>query len=136
MKNKKPIKMSFTIAVIIIEFVFLITMITIYYFYQIAKNRVQSKQNLTSSIEIKENNSNKEELKDKTEKKENKSETNKKEKNSSDIEWEEYPEDDKWMDDGTRESLKKDSTMYRLIRKTMYSLCFVLFSGRAIETFG
>lgn len=122
MKKEKPIKMSFTIAVIIIEFVFLISMITVYYFYQIAKNRAQSKQNLTEGIEIIEDNDNKEEVKDNTEKKELKGETYKKDNSSSNIEWEEYPEDDKWMDETTRESLKKDSTMYRLIRKTIYSL--------------
>ena len=50
MKKKKPIKLSFTIAVIIIELIFLISMITIYYFYQVAENKTQIKNNITSNI--------------------------------------------------------------------------------------
>ena len=53
MKKKKPIKLSFTIAVIIIELIFLISMITIYYFYQVAENNTQN--NITSNIEMLEN---------------------------------------------------------------------------------
>lgn len=53
MKKKKPIKLSFTISVIIIELIFLISMITIYYFYQVAENNTQN--NITSNIEMVEN---------------------------------------------------------------------------------
>ena len=59
MKKKKPIKLSFTISVIIIELVFLISMITIYYFYQVAENNSQNKTNITSNIEMMENNNRK-----------------------------------------------------------------------------
>ncbi len=126
MKAKKPIKLSFTIAVIIIELIFLVSMITIYYFYQIAENKTESKQNQVDSIEIAENNKEKvEDKKEKTneiEKKEIIEQTNKKENTSTNIDWEEYPKNDKWLEEIVEEINKENSTFYNLTKKTFYSL--------------
>lgn len=126
MKKNKPIKMSFTIAVIIIELIFLISMITIYYFYHIVENKTELKQNQADSIEIAENN--KEKVEDKKEKS-NEIEknvviekTNKKENSSTNIDWEEYPKNDKWLEEIVGEINEESSTLYNLTKKTFYSL--------------
>ena len=43
MEKKKGIKIRFTVAIIIIELVFLISMMTIYYIYHLADNKKRAK---------------------------------------------------------------------------------------------
>ena len=108
MKKKKPVKITFTVAVIIIELIFLMSMVTVYYIYHVAESKVQDKQNVTNSAETIEDNIT--------------IENNKSEKSASKIDWEEYPENDNWINDILKENVEKDSNSYKLTRKTIYSL--------------
>lgn len=132
MEKKKPVKIKFTIAVIIIEIIFLTSMITIYYLYHVAEKKVQNKQNVT---QIKSVDTEKEVTK--TENKINKTSVSK--ENTTELEWEEYPKDDKWMNEIIRKNVEKDSTVYKLTRKTLYSLSnnkIKSFEDRFYNTFG
>ena len=108
MKKNKTIKIKFTTAIILIEIVFLISMITIYYIYNVADNKIKSKEykteikntNITGSVSQKNNTENK----------------------KIELDWEEYPKNDKWVDEAIGDNIKKDSTAFKLAKKTLYSL--------------
>lgn len=95
MEKKKGIKIRFTVAIIIIELVFLISMMTIYYIYHLADNKKRTKNNVANSSGI---------------------------ERKTDYEWEEYPNDNKWMDETIIENVGKDSTALKLARNSLYSL--------------
>ena len=108
MKQNKTIKIKFTTAIILIEIVFLISMIMIYCIYNVADNKIKSKEykteikntNITGSVSKKNNTENK----------------------KIELDWEEYPKNDKWVDDAIGDNIKKDSTAFKLAKKTLYSL--------------
>ena len=95
MEKKKGIKIRFTVAIIIIELMFLISMMTIYYIYHLADNKKRTKNNVANSSGI---------------------------ERKTDYEWEEYPNDNKWMDETIIENVGKDSTALKLARNSLYSL--------------
>ena len=95
MEKKKGIKIRFTVAIIIIELVFLISMMTIYYIYHLADKKKRTKNNVANSSGI---------------------------ERKTDYEWEEYPNDNKWMDETIIENVGKDSTALKLARNSLYSL--------------
>ena len=106
MEKKKGIKIRFTVAIIIIELVFLISMMTVYYIYHLADNKKKTKNSIyvSSSEEKKEN--------IKIEK-----DINKDIEGTAKYEWEEYPNDDKRIDGRIADNVKKDSTACKLVRK-------------------
>lgn len=112
MEKKKGIKIRFTVAIIIIELVFLISMMTVYYIYHLADNKKRTKN---SSITIVDNQEQKEKIKIEKD-------ITKDIEGTSKYEWEEYPNDDKWMDNTIVENVKKDSIALKLARKSLYSL--------------
>lgn len=112
MEKKKGIKIRFTVAIIIIELVFLISMMTVYYIYHLADNKKRTKN---SSITVENNQEQKEKIKIEKD-------ITKDIERISKYEWEEYPNDDKWMDKTIVENVGKDSTALKLIKKSLYSL--------------
>ena len=112
MEKKKGIKIRFTVAIIIIELVFLISMMTVYYIYHFADNKKRTKN---SSITVENNQEQKENIKIERD-------ITKDIERTSKYEWEEYPNDDKWMDNTIVENVKKDRTSLKLARKSLYSL--------------
>ena len=112
MEKKKGIKIRFTVAIIIIELVFLISMMTVYYIYHLADNKKRTKN---SSITVENNQEQKENIKIERD-------ITKDIERTSKYEWEEYPNDDKWMDKTIVENVKKDRTSLKLARKSLYSL--------------
>lgn len=129
MEKKKTIKIRFMVAIIIIELVFLISMITIYYIYHLADNKIRTKNNSITSVNNEEKKENIKIEKDIT----------KDIEKASKYEWEEYPNDDKWMDETIRENNEEDSTKLKLIRKSLYSLNknkIKLFDERYYDIFG
>ena len=128
MEKKKGIKIRLTVAIIIIELIFLISMITIYYIYHLADNKERTKNSITVSSS--------EERKEKIK---IKKDTTKDIEKTPKYEWEEYPNDDKWMDEIIRENNEEDSTKLKLIRKSLYSLNknkIKLFDERYYDIFG
>ena len=112
MEKKKGIKIRFTVAIIIIELVFLISMITVYYIYHLADNKKRTNNN---SIIVENVEKQKENIKIERD-------ITKDIERTSKYEWEEYPNDDKWMDKTIVENVKKDRTSLKLARKSLYSL--------------
>lgn len=111
MEKKKTIKIRFTVAIIIIELVFLISMMTVYYIYHLADN----KKRTNNSIMALNNEERKENIKIEND-------ITKEIEGTSKYEWEEYPNDDKWMDKTIVENVGKDSTALKLTKKSLYSL--------------
>lgn len=68
---------------------------TIYYIYHLADNKKRTKNNVANSSGI---------------------------ERKTDYEWEEYPNDNKWMDETIIENVGKDSTALKLARNSLYSL--------------
>ena len=85
MEKKKGIKIRFTVAIIIIELVFLISMITVYYIYHLADNKKRTNNN---SIIVENVEKQKENIKIERD-------ITKDIERTSKYEWEEYPNDDK-----------------------------------------
>lgn len=111
MEKKKGIKIRFTVAIIIIELVFLISMMTVYYIYHLADNKKKTKNSIVvSSGEVQKENI-------KIEK-----DITKDIEGTSKYEWEEYPNDNKWMDKTIAEHVKENRISLKLARKTLYSL--------------
>ena len=110
MEKKKGIKIRFTVAIIIIELVFLISMITVYYIYHLADNKKRTNNN---SIIVENVEKQKENIKIERD-------ITKDIERTSKYEWEEYPNDDKWMDKTIVENVKKDRTSHKFLNHNIH----------------
>ena len=118
--EKEHKKINLKHAILLIILFSIIAMIITYFFCNGVDNKKQNGEIVRS-----ENNVKKIENESENEIVLNENVTNKVEGNntaSAAIEWEDYPNDDKWLDEELKSSVEMDSTEYKLMRKTLYSL--------------